>query len=85
MNIIDYFKLQAKNLLRDFKTKIPVLDKTTTDFLYEYKPKYFDIEMIISDFGIDEENFDIKVMNWVYQIGHLHSRVILSIDQQDNQ
>lgn len=59
MNTIDYFKLQAKNLHKDFKTKTPVLDKTTTAFLYEYTPKYFDIEMIISDFGIDEENFSL--------------------------
>ena len=59
MNTIDYFKLQAKNLLRDFKTKTPVLDKTATAFLYEYTPKYFDIEMIISDFDIDEENFSL--------------------------
>lgn len=59
MNTIDYFKLQAKNLLRDFKTKTPVLDKTTTAFLYKYTPKYFDIEMIISDFDIDEQNFSL--------------------------
>jgi hypothetical protein len=59
MNPIDYFKLQAKNLHKDFKTKSPVLDKTTTAFLYEYKPKYFDIEMIIADFGIDEDNFSL--------------------------
>jgi len=59
MNTIDYFKLQAKNLHKDFKTKTPVLDKTTTAFLYEYTPKYFNIEMIIADFGIDEENFSL--------------------------
>lgn len=59
MKPIDYFKLQAKNLHKDFKTKSPVLDKTTTAFLYEYTPKYFDIEMIIADFGIDEDNFSL--------------------------
>lgn len=56
---IDYFKLQAKNLHKDFKTKSPVLEKTTTAFLYEYTPKYFDIEMIIADFDIDEDNFSL--------------------------
>ncbi|WP_163409794.1 hypothetical protein [Flavobacterium ajazii] len=56
---IDYFKLQAKNLHKDFKTKSPVLDKTTTAFLYEYTSKYFDIEMIIADFDIDEDNFSL--------------------------
>lgn len=59
MNTIDYFKLQAKNLHKDFKTKSPVLDKTTTAFQYEYTPKYFDIEMIISNFSIDEDNFSL--------------------------
>lgn len=59
MNTIDYFKLQAKNLHKDFKTKTSVVDKTTTAFLYEYTPKYFDVEMIISDFDIDEENFSL--------------------------
>lgn len=59
MNTIDYFKLQAKNLHKDFKTKTSIVDKTTTAFLYEYTPKYFDIEMIISDFDIDEENFSL--------------------------
>lgn len=59
MNTIDYFKLQAKNLLRDFKTKTPVLDNTKTAFLYEYNPKYFDVEMIIADFDIDEEDFSL--------------------------
>jgi hypothetical protein len=69
MNTTDYFKLQAKNLLRDFKTKTPVLDKTTTASLYEYTPKYFDIEMIISDFSIDEENFSL--MNAQYVIAKI--------------
>jgi hypothetical protein len=59
MNTIDYFKLQAKNLHKDFKTKTPVLDKTATAILYEYTPKYFDIEMVIADFDIDEENFSL--------------------------
>ncbi|AWA31155.1 hypothetical protein HYN48_14220 [Flavobacterium magnum] len=59
MNTIDYFKLQAKNLLRDFKTKTTVLDKTTNAFLYEYSPRYFDVEMIIAEFGIDEDNFSL--------------------------
>lgn len=59
MNTIDYFKLQAKNLHKDFKTQTPPVDKTTTAFLYDYKPKYFDVEMIISDFDIDEGNFSL--------------------------
>lgn len=59
MNPIDYFKLQAKNLHKDFKTKTPVVDRTTTAYLFEYSPKYFDLEMVIADFYIDEENFTL--------------------------
>lgn len=59
MNAIDYFKLQAKNLHRDFKTQIPLVNKTIGGFRFEYSPKYFQIYDIISDFGIDEENFTL--------------------------
>ncbi len=59
MNTIDYFKLQAKNLHRDFKTQTHLVGKTIGDFQYEYSPKYFKIYDIISDFDIDEENFNL--------------------------
>lgn len=59
MNTIDYFKLQAKNLHRDFKTKTPVLDKKATAFHNEYAPKYFNIEMVIGNYGVDEENLSL--------------------------
>lgn len=59
MDTIDYFKLQAKNLHRDFKTQAPFIDKTIGSFRHEYSPKYFQIYDIISDFDIDEENFTL--------------------------
>lgn len=59
MNTIDYFRLQAKNLHRDFKTQTPLIDKTIGSFRHEYSPKYFQIYDIISDFGIDEGNFTL--------------------------
>jgi hypothetical protein len=59
MSTIDYFKLQAKNLHRDFRTQTSLVDKTISDFQYEYSPKYFKIYDIISDFDIDEENFTL--------------------------
>jgi hypothetical protein len=59
MNNIDYFKLQAKNLHRDFKTKILDFDKELNRFVYVYNPKYFAVDAIISDFDIDEENFTL--------------------------
>lgn len=59
MNTIDYFKLQAKNLHRDFKTKILDFDKELNRFAYVYTPKYFAIDAIASDFDIDEESFTL--------------------------
>ena len=51
MKHIDYFKLQAKNLHKDFATQS--FDKD--EGVYEYDPKYFDISQIVMDFGIDEK------------------------------
>jgi len=59
MDSISYFKLQAKNLHRDFKTQTPLADKTISGFKYDYSPKYFQIYDIIFDFDIDEENFTL--------------------------
>jgi hypothetical protein len=59
MHAIDYFRLQAKNLHRDFKTQTPLVDKTTSDYHYAYSPKYFQVYDIILDFGVDEENFTL--------------------------
>lgn len=59
MTPIAYFKLQAKNLHRDYKTKTPVFDEVINDYLYEYKPKYFDMDGLVCDFDIDEENFTL--------------------------
>lgn len=57
MNYIEYFKLQAKNLLRDYKTKTPYLDGEYT--LYRYDPKYFDMDGLVCDYDVDEENFSL--------------------------
>ena len=55
MKPIDFFKLQAKNLHRDYKTKTSSLD----ELVDEYKPKYFDIDMLALDYDFDEENFTL--------------------------
>ena len=73
MNSISYFKLQAKNLYRDFKTKTPVYDESIRDYLYEYTPKYFDIDGIICDFDIDEVNFSLmNAQHVIAQIAGFH-------------
>lgn len=55
MTPITYFKLQAKNLLKDYKTKEPVFDETINDYLYEYSPTYFDVDRIILEHNLDEK------------------------------
>lgn len=59
MTHLEYFKLQAKNLFKDYKTKIPYFDEVISDYLYEYNPQYFDIEDIIMSYDVDEENFSL--------------------------
>lgn len=59
MTHIEYFKLQAKNLFKDYKTKTPKFDAAINDFLLEYNPKYFDIEEIILAYDLDEDNFSL--------------------------
>lgn len=59
MKTIEYFKLQAKNLYRDFKTQKPYYDPTYGRDLYQYTPKYFDVDSLALDFDIDEDNFTL--------------------------
>ncbi len=69
MQIIEYFKLQAKNLHKDFKTQKTYFDSTYGRDLYEYAPKFFDIQALLSDFDIDEDNFTL--MNAQHHIARL--------------
>lgn len=58
MNHIDYFKLQARNLHRDYKTQEPYMENGKK--YYRYHPKYFDIDAIFTDWCEDlsiEEDF----------------------------
>ena len=49
---IDFFKLQSKNLLKDFKTKY--WDEKNK--VYKYNPKFFnDIDSIILNYNIYED------------------------------
>lgn len=59
MNTIDFFKLQSKNLHRDFKTRKLVFDNEFGGLSYEYEPKHFDIELVIYDYNLNEENFTL--------------------------
>lgn len=59
MNPISYFKLQAKNLFKDYKTKFVSEIYEDGGKLYDYRPHYFDVNSIVVDFDIDEENFTL--------------------------
>lgn len=59
MKIIEYFKLQAKNLHKDFKTQKPYFDPSLGENLFEYAPKFFDVDALVTDFDIDEDNFTL--------------------------
>ena len=54
-----YFKLQAKNLHKDFNTQKLYFDSSLGRNLYEYAPKYFDVDALITDFDIDESHFTL--------------------------
>ncbi|WP_149912544.1 hypothetical protein [Sphingobacterium cavernae] len=59
MTTIDYFKLQAKNLLKDFKTQSSSFDSKLDRKVYDYDPKFFQIDLLVNDFNINEENFKL--------------------------
>lgn len=59
MNTIDFFKLQSKNLHRDFKRRKPVTNEQNNAWLYNYEPKYFDVLLVMIDFNLDEEKLTL--------------------------
>jgi hypothetical protein len=69
MKTIEYFKLQAKNLYKDFKTQKSYFDPNYGRNLYEYAPKFFDVDVLILDYDIDEDNFSL--MNAQHYIAKL--------------
>lgn len=70
MNTTDFFKLQSKNLHRDFKTK-----KTVSDNL---GPKHFDVELIIYDFNLNEEKLTLmKAQHAIAQMAGFEKWTVL--------
>jgi len=59
MTPIEYLKLQAKNLHKDFKTQTSSLDPKLGRNVYDYDPKYFKFDLLVHDFNINEENFKL--------------------------
>lgn len=69
MTNIDYFKLQAKNLLKDYQTRHLSEDGD----IYEYEPKFFDIVGIFLEYDImdDDKDFEFKLGNAQHLIAQL--------------
>ena len=69
MDSLSYFKLQAKNLLKDYKTRF----FNEEEGFYDYKPKYFDVNGIFLDFNIPDEKEDLSftLMNAQHIIANL--------------
>jgi len=63
MTHIEYFKLQAKNLFRDYKTQTSYIEDGDT--YYKYAPKFFDIDGIIVDYDLDEENLSLMKLQHI--------------------
>jgi len=59
MTPIEYLKLQSKNLLKDFKTQTSSFDPRLRRNVYEYDPRFFKIDLLINDFVINEEKFQL--------------------------
>ena len=56
MKHIEYFKKQAKNLFKDYKTKHPYPDN---EGLYAYNPKFFDIDGLLLSYDWDKDHFTL--------------------------
>lgn len=59
MKPIEYLKLQAKNLHRDFKTQTSSFDQGLHRNVYDYDPKFFKFDLLVNDFNINEEKFTL--------------------------
>ena len=66
MTYIEYFKLQAKNLFRDYKTQTSYIDDVDDFTYYEYAPKFFDINEIINAYDLDEENLSLMKIQHIF-------------------
>ena len=72
MLYINFFKLQSKNLLKDFKTRKKIYDDAIDDYLYEFSPKFFDVDEIIVSYDLSDkeiENFTLmKAQHFISQL-----------------
>lgn len=56
---VDYFKLQAKNLLKDYKTQTSYVDQDDGFTYFTYSPTYLDIDRIFLEYDWEVENLSL--------------------------
>lgn len=59
MSCVDFFRLQAKLLFKDYKTKFSYVDDVGGGTYYRYSPKHFDIDGIFAAYDLDEDDFSL--------------------------
>jgi len=59
MKTINYLKLQAKNLYKDFKTQKTYFDSSLDGDYFGYTPKYFDVDALVTDYNVNEKKFTL--------------------------
>lgn len=70
MTPIEYFKLQAKKLHKDYKTQTTYIDEVDGNQYFRYSPKFFDIDGMFLDYDYQgESNFTLmKAQHFVAQM-----------------
>ena len=68
MSPVDYFKLQAKNLFKDYKTQQSCIDEEYGFTYFTYSPTYLDIDRIFLDFDWDDENFSLMKAQHLFSL-----------------
>ena len=68
MSPVDYFKLQAKNLFKDYKTQTSYVDQVDRFTYFTYSPTYFDIDRIFLEYDWDEDNFSLMKAHHLFSL-----------------
>lgn len=58
MDHVTFFKLQAKNLHRDFKTRTKKFDELINVEIYEFSPRFFDVDEIVVSYDLSDEEIE---------------------------
>lgn len=71
MSHLEFFKKQAKNLFKDWKTHAEIVEEDGFTF-YEYKPKFFDIDDLFLYYELDDKDEkDFSLMKAQHMIAQM--------------